>query len=201
MSRPSELLNGTRFDMEVSVAPRSFTNIRKINFNKTTRIVTRIVVARFKVAARGKNPEAMTFVPLFVSSDSTILDPANCDVVGDLDLDGCINLNPSFVAKHENGKERVRCMSVRFECDESTDDFVFGDLDIPSQFDEHLPPCARKVAAKKFPVLSIKGQRPSSPTPSRQEEEEEEEEAEDTEESDFESQESPAKKIRKEEEN
>jgi hypothetical protein len=143
-----ELLNGTLFDISLTSSPRTFTNQRKINFNKTERVVKRVIVVQFRVAAKHKSPEGMTFVPLFVTTDDDLLDPSTCDVIGSI-REGKAQLNPSFVDKHENGSKRVKALSVRFELE---DEFDFSeDLDMPHLEEEYKPPVACKAAVKKFP--------------------------------------------------
>lgn len=170
-----ELLNGTLFDISLTSSPRTFTNQRKINFNKTERVVKRVIVVQLRVAAKHKSPEGMTFVPLFVTTDDDLLDPSTCDVIGSI-RDGKAQLNPSFVDKHENGSKRVKALSVRFDLE---DEFDFSeDLDMPQLEDDYRPPVACKAAVKKFPPFHGK-KRPRLEMESGDEEQIEESEVED----------------------
>ena len=162
----AELINGTLFDYEVSTEPRTFANARQIHFNRTEHTVRRILIVKLRVVAKHKSPESMTFVPLFVTTQNHLLDPSTCDVVGSLTKDDKVQLNPSFVDKHENGSKRVRPKTIRFELDDHLN--LLDDLDIPSASldycdspEQAVPPVARKIAAKKFPRFF--GKRPRSP--------------------------------------
>ena len=166
----AELLNGTLFDYEVSTEPRTFTNVRQIHFNTAEHTVRRVLILKLIVAAKHKSPKSFTFVPVFVTTQDLILDPSTCDMVGSL-TNGKVQLNPSFVEKHEKGSKRVRPKTIKFELDDHLN--LLDDLDIPDcqsdtepeepgePEDDYEPPVARKLAAKKFPKYF--GKRPRSP--------------------------------------
>lgn len=160
----AELLNGTLFDYEVSTEPRTFTNVRQIHFNTAEHTVRRILILKLIVAAKHKSPKSFTFVPVFVTTQDLILDPSTCDMVGSL-TNGKVQLNPSFVEKHERGSKRIRPKTIKFELDDHLN--LLDDLDIPDpQSDtepeeEYVRPVARKLAAKKFPKYF--GKRPRTP--------------------------------------
>lgn len=158
---PSELLNGTSFDLVVSTEPRVFTNERKIHFNKTTRVVQRIIIVKLRVSAKHKSPEGMTFVPLFVTDDDLLLEPNTCDLVGEI-KDGNLNLNPSFVSRYENGVKRVRSLKITFDIKDERYD-LFDGIDGLDDTPQTFHPIHTKVMPPFLPE-----KRPRSPTPSQQ---------------------------------
>ena len=156
-SRASELLNGTSFDLLNATTPQLFTCRRKLHFNRTERTIIRIVVVQLRVAAKSKSPEGMTFVPVFITDNDLVLNPGTCDVVGEC-IDGEVNLNPTFIHKHENGTQRVKALRIKFELGPD----ILKDLDLPDWkpglSDGGCSPVARKVAEKQFPPFL--GKRP-----------------------------------------
>ena len=148
----SKLINGTKFDYEVSTAPRCFVTQRKIDFNKTEHTVKRILVVKFRVVAKHKTPESMTFATLFLTTNDRLLDPRTCDVVGELHEDDTISLNPTYVHEHEHGTKRVRPKTIKFEMDPLTSwmDDLGADIPDSEKNPSNLSPGCRAAKSVSF---------------------------------------------------
>tara|TARA_Y100001937_G_scaffold95467_1_gene129687 strand:- start:2488 stop:3231 length:744 start_codon:yes stop_codon:yes gene_type:complete len=163
----SGTINGTTFQVELSTSPTHLCNAnRKIHFNRTRVRIRRVIVCKFLVAAKHKSPEGFTFVPVFVSDDDRLLDPATCDQVGTI-KNGEAEFNPTFVWKYENGQNRVRALEVILDPEDIDFDFEEEDcIDYPPPPvpSDATSPVARKMAAKKVPPFGVKRPRVETST-------------------------------------
>lgn len=154
----SGMLNGNRFEVEVSIAPTQFINsTRKIHHNKTRVVVKRVIVCKFRVSEKNRSPEGFTFVPVFLSNTNDLLDPATCDTIGRLAPNGEAEFSSRFIWKYENGQDRVRAKEVVLQ-PESDLGFSFEERD---EFAIDQPVvgggAARKRSVKTPPGLPVKG--------------------------------------------
>lgn len=150
------LHNNTVYRIEEAVLPLTFARVSTKPRVIATRTVVKILIVSFKVRAANRSPEALTFVPVFLTDEGDVLEPSTCDIVGRYD-EGELELNPTFVQKHECGKAKVRNVHVKFDL--SAEDLDFS----PSMFDgtadpdptastvRCLSPVSRKMAAKRPP--------------------------------------------------
>ena len=144
------------YRIEEAVLPLTFARVSTRPRVIATRTVVKILVLSFKVRAANRSPEALTFVPVFLTDEGDVLDPSTCDIVGRYDLDS-LELNPTFVQKHECGKAKVRNVHVKFDLSAEDLDFEPNMFDAGAATDSDptaptvrcLSPVSRKVAAKR----------------------------------------------------
>lgn len=146
------LLNGTEFDYVVSSAPRAYANPRKLHQqNKMEYVVRRVVVVQFKVKAKHKSPEGITFVPLFLTNEDIFLEPSTCEPVGHLENDR-VQLHAGFVDKVETRDVKLKGKRISFEMEDEIN--LLEDIDLPPPVASSSfvhPSMGRKFAAKTFP--------------------------------------------------
>lgn len=155
------------YRIENSVLPLTFARVAKKPRVTATRTVVRVLIVSIRVLAGNRYPEALTFVPVFLTEDNLVLEPSTCDVVGSYE-DETLHLNPTFVQRHECGKSKVRNVHVKFDLSEKDLDFrsPFFD-DSPNGAGSNQPPLqpvsavSRKMASKcgggkQYPPLSGK---------------------------------------------
>lgn len=153
--------NNTVYKIEEAVLPLTFSRVSFRPRVIATRTVVKILVLSFKVRAGNRSPEALTFVPVFLTKEGEVLDPGTCDIVGTYCNDD-LELNATFVQKHECGKAKVRNVHVKFDLSPEDLDFqpnIFdtgtaadsGDPNATSQNLQGMSPFSQKVAAKRLP--------------------------------------------------
>lgn len=150
--------NETVYRIEEAVLPLTFARISTKARVLATRTVVRVLILSFKVRASNRSPSALTFVPVFLTDEGDVLDPGTCDIVGRYEEDD-IELNPSFVQKHECGKAKVRNVHVKFDLSPKDLDFYTSMFDPGDATDSNptsssvfgMSPISRKMAAKRTP--------------------------------------------------
>ena len=151
--------NQTVYRIEEAVLPLTFARVcHKKQRVLATRTVVKILILSFKVRAAPRSPEALTFVPVFLTEEGDVLEPSTCEIVGRYDLDN-LELNPGFVHRYEYGKNKVRNVHIKFDLstqdlDFSSNLFDTGATAYPDPSASALrgmSPLSRKVATKHPP--------------------------------------------------